>query len=486
MNTHSLTRREFLKASLAALSSAALPPLDGLSPSPRSSPFHQSTNQQSTNLLAPNSPNLIIILSDQLRAASLGCYGNPEIDTPNLDRLAAEGARFVNSVTTSPLCSPARACLMTGRYPNKTGIIINNLRLPKSEISVAEVMRNAGYLTGYIGKWHLDGMPPRQYLDPGWVEPKNRQGFQGWTAFNTGHVYYNGHYYKGNDPTMLTIPDGIYEPDFQTDEAISFITTNAGRPFFLFLSIGTPHPQNIGRDLPPGGDYTFPYDADSLTLRPNVDYPDLAAVRQEYADYYGIVSNFDWNVGRILTILDNLGLAENTIVAITSDHGDYLGSHYNVKLRGKLVIYAESLDVPFILRYPHRVAPQLVNDVFTSVDVMPTLLGMCGLSSPSQVMGRDFTPLLKAGEPPLDPPYGPVPSTEAAFVNMLDGECIWIGVRTPEYTLECDRYTYEPKRLFHNSIDPYQLVNYLDDPAYAQVKEDLYQQLLAWVEYIGL
>ena len=177
---------------------------------------------------------------------------------------------------------------MTGRYPTVTGIEANDAKLPLEEVGIAEVFRDHGYMTQYIGKWHLNGETPDPLADPGWVEPDDRQGFKKWLAFNYAHVYYRSKYYLNDDPTLRTIPEGEYEPDFQTDRAIQFITNHHDRQFCLFLSIGTPHPKclNSGDLLPPGGDdYEFPYDPDSLTLRPNVDYADLDSAREKYADY---------------------------------------------------------------------------------------------------------------------------------------------------------------------------------------------------------
>jgi arylsulfatase A-like enzyme len=481
MSKNALTRREFLKA-LGTLAGVTLAPTS----ENLSLPQPSAANELFT--LEDKRPNVIYIMADQLRAASVGCYGNSEISTPFIDGIAAQGARFANCASTSPLCSPHRACLMTGRYPTVTGVTRNSIKLPGAETCIAEVFHDCGYITQYIGKWHLDGPIPESHRDPGWVAPKDRQGFQKWSAFNFAHRYYGSQYYLNNDPILQHVPVDQYEPDWQTEQAINFITQNQDRKFFLFLSIGTPHPVFPPlNDLPPGGDYTFPYDPNGLTLRPNVDYPDQAYARQGYADYYGITSNFDWNVGRILSTLDLLGIANNTIVVVSSDHGDILGSHSGeyILFRGKGRIESESLSVPFILRYPLKIAAQVVNDVFTSVDIMPTLLGMCKLPVPSGVMGRDFSPRLRNGRSPIQPPYGALPSTEAILVGLwLDNEKAWVGVRSPKYTLACAFDTLIPTKLFHDTRDPYQMNNLVDKPAYQLVKEALYQDLLAWLDYI--
>lgn len=468
MSDDKLSRREFLKTALGALAGAAIAPtIDHLAtpPVPEGKP-----------------PSVVYIMADQLRACSIGCYGNSDIDTPRIDQLAAEGTRFTNAVTTSPVCTPHRACLMTGKYPNVTGVEENDVKLPSELTCIAELFSQYGYMTGYVGKWHLNGPTELPPADPGWVPPEERQGFQGWSGFNTGHVYYGSRYYWDQDPTMRQNPEDVYEPDFQTDTAIRFIKSAVARPFLIFLSIGIPHPRNIGNDLPPGGDYTFPYDPASLTLRPNVDYPDLNYAHKETADYYGMISNFDWNVGRVLDALEQYTLSDNTIVVVTADHGDHLGSHYGDTgaFRGKGWIFAEDLDIPFVMRVPQVAAPSLVEDMFTSVDILPTLLGLCRIPVPQDVMGRDFSPLLTKGLPVVEPPYGTPPSS-----NALVSTKSWVGLRTPEYTFEEQLSSPTPTRLFHNTLDPYQMTNRIDDPDYQQIKEQLDAELQAWLDYVG-
>ena len=468
------TRREFLKAGAGLLAGAALHPfLPALPAGAEAGPGTEVTP-----------PNVVYILSDELRTCSVGCYGSTEVSTPHIDGLSTESAFFSNAVATTPLCTPYRGCLMTGRYPTVTGVTDNNIKLPRGERCIAEVFRQNGYRTQYIGKWHLDGAEPDPVADPGWVEPLDRQGFQKWTAYNYAHVYYDSKYYLNNDPAIRTIPAGRYEPDWQAEQAMRFIAGSTTTPFFLLLSIGTPHPPSKSPGVPPGGDYVFPYDPDSLTLRPNVDFPDEEMLRRHLADYYGMISNLDWNVGRILDRLDGLGLADNTIVVVTSDHGDLLGSHYEEigYWRAKACIYAEALDVPFLLRYPGQIAPQTMNRVFTTVDIMPTLLGLCGLPVPSGVMGRDFAPVLTGTGEPVDPPWGPVPSAESALVGYFSKD--WVGVRRQEYSFRCHRTTLVPTHLYANLADPYQMANRVDDPSYQPVKDALYADLLAWLGYV--
>jgi arylsulfatase A-like enzyme len=485
MAYHKLSRRDFLNSTLSALGGVVI--------SPFSNQFSEQVNEQSDPVTDSDiggiKPNVVFIMADQLRACSVGCYGNSEVNTPSIDGLSVQGAQFSNAVSTSPLCTPFRGCLMTGLYPPVTGVITNGIPLPSSYTCLGEVFRDNGYMTQYIGKWHLNGPVQKPTIDPGWVPPENRQGFTKWNGFNYAHLYYGSHYYLNNSQIIRQVPVDIYEPDWQTQQAINFINANKTRKFFLFLSIGTPHEESYltppPGDLPPGGDYFFPYDPLSLTLRPNVDYPDSEYTRQQYADYYGIISNFDWNVGRIISTLDSLGIANNTILVVTSDHGDLLGSHNKEyrHFKGKSKIEAEVMDIPFILKYPAKITSKTISDVFTTVDMFPTLLGLCKLPIPLEVMGRDFSPLLQLNLPPIEPPHGPLPSTEAILVGMWDTNA-WVGVRTPEYTLQCLLSSLEALKLYHNTQDPYQMANLIDNPDYQVVKDELYNILLNWLDYI--
>ena len=161
-------------------------------------------------------PNVLIVLADQLRGQALGCAGDPNVRSPSFDRLAAEGVLVERAFTTNPVCTPARAALLTGRYPHTTGLIHNNLRLPEAEVTFAEVLRERGYATGYIGKWHLDGEERPGFVPPG----PRRQGFDYWAAFNRGHRHWDSIYYRD---TAEPIHEGGYEPDYQTDLALEFI-----------------------------------------------------------------------------------------------------------------------------------------------------------------------------------------------------------------------------------------------------------------------
>ena len=188
---------------------------------------------------AAGKPNVLIIFTDQWRAQALGCNGDSNARTPNLDRLAAGGANFRRCYATNPVCSPAKAAFQTGRYPHQTGVINNSIYLPETRDSLAHCFARAGYSTGYIGKWHLDGESK-----PGFVKPGRRQGYQFFEGFNRGHWYYQSKKLQGaryfTDDGKLIKPEE-FESIYQTDLAIRYMKKNKEKPFLLFLSYGTPH-----------------------------------------------------------------------------------------------------------------------------------------------------------------------------------------------------------------------------------------------------
>ncbi len=228
-----IRRRELLRG---LASTAALVATSGVSPLARA-------EGPSPAGPADARPNLVFVFADQLRACSVGCFGEPDVDTPHLDSLASQAVLFTNALATSPLSSPYRARMQTGRYPTVTGVEHGHIYLPAEEVCLAEVLGGLGYRTAFVGKWFLD-LVPRGWdycVGPLLVPPERRQGHQWWVGFNFGHVYYGGRWYEGDDPTIRTLEPGVYEPDFQVSRAIEFITAHRDERFCLVMSIGTPH-----------------------------------------------------------------------------------------------------------------------------------------------------------------------------------------------------------------------------------------------------
>ncbi len=369
----------------------------------------------------PPSPNVVFILVDDLGWADLGCYGSTYYETPNLDRLAAEGLRFTQAYAASPVCSPTRAAIMTGKHPARLKITDwipgqdprdrpllgprDLHELPLGEITLAEAFRSQGYATFYAGKWHLG--------DVGHL-PQD----QGFDINKGGHDKGSppgGYYAPYQNPQLEDGPEGEYLPDRLTDESIAFVQDNADRPFFLYLAFYTVHtPIQASRrhidyyaekkeGLPNGGEPRLVTEHEGQTLTNQVN-----------ADYASMVAAMDENVGRLLKALEDEGVGENTIIIFTSDNGGLStlgpGRVAPTSVRplraGKGWAYEGGIRVPLIIRTPDMpVAGQTTDVPVISHDLYPTALYAAGLGVPSDqlVDGRPLTPLLRgeyqAGRP---------------------------------------------------------------------------------------
>ena len=414
--------------------------------------------------LPKRSPNILFILPDQLRAQALHCYGDPNVRTPNIDRLASEGLTFHNTVANTPVCCPARANMLTGRYAHKNGMVANDLRLRESETTYSELLRGAGYRTGFIGKWHLDGGPRL----PGFVPPgPRRHGFEFWAANECSHTHFNTHYFRD---TPEPIPIQKFEAEGWTDIAIEFLkqTSTDTRPFFLTVQMGPPHDPY---KAPPA--YRKLYDSAQLKLRPNWQ-PTPGATRADIAEYYGMITAVDEQVGRLLRTLDELSISDDTVVLLASDHGDMLGSQGQ---RLKRKPWDESIRVPGIVRYRRKTEPGRATDVFfTHVDFAPTFLGLAGVKAPSTMQGVDLSGLIR-GESSKGP--------DSAFLQIFgpyDGDgtpAAWRGVRTARYTYA--RTKEKPWLLYDNARDPYQLNDLIDQPGSQPLRKHLEDSLNQWM-----
>lgn len=405
-------------------------------------------------------PNLVFVFADQMRQDA-GFLGNREVRTPNLDRVAAEGVVFTNAVSTCPVCTPYRAALLTGKYPLTNGMVLNDVRLPVAERSIAHCFADAGYDTAYLGKWHLDGPHRGGFTPPG----PRRQGFDYWAVANCTHDYLHSFYFR-DDPQPIWIEG--YDADHFTDLAVQYIRDHArGKPFCLFLSWGPPHDPCCL--MPP--EY-LTYDGADLTLRPNATTTD----RDELAGYYSHITALDRCFGRIDAALAEAGPADDTILVFTSDHGDMLGSQ---GLQRKQKPWEESIMVPFVLRYPRAVeAGRRVDTLINAPDVMPTLLSLAGLPIPEAVEGQDLS--CAALGLPLAEPSSAFISNPCPFIEAIPE---WRGVRTKRHTYVA---TLEgPWLLYDNEADPFQLRNLVDEPTYRKVQADLQEELADWLNRLN-
>lgn len=413
-------------------------------------------------------PNLLFIFPDPMRAHALGAMGNPDVRTPQLDDLAAQGVLFENTLANSPVCSPARAVMLTGKYAHRNGMVANDLRLRESEVTLAEILGEAGYRTGFIGKWHLDGGPRL----PGYVPAgPRRQGFQFWAANECNHRHFDNTYFRD---TEKPIRMNAFEPEVWTDLAIEFLRTRHrdAQPFFLMIAMGPPHDPYEAPES-----YRKLYEPARLAMRANwKPAPDTPGPR-EIAAYYAAITAIDDQIGRLLEELDRLGLAEDTIVWFTSDHGDMLGSH-GLPLKRKP--FEESIRVPGILRYPRRIRrARRERGLFTHVDLAPTFLSLCGLRPTREMQGADLPRLVLAGGP------GPESAYFQIFGPYAPGRVPegWRGVRTQRYMYA--RFRNRPWVLFDLERDPFELQNLVLDPAAEGLREQMETRLNDWMRRTG-
>jgi arylsulfatase A-like enzyme len=426
-------------------------------------------------------PNILYIFADQMRFSAMNCMsgvagagGEPEsVNTPNLNKVAQEGVLFTHAFSTTPVCSPYRVGLQTGKYCHKVGYSLD----PK-ETTLAHVLEKQGYSTGYIGKWHMHGTRnnPR-----GFVEPDRRVGWQFFAGSEVTHQYFNTYYYLNNDRTPVPVKNGAYEAEVQTDLAISFLERqNKKRPFCLFLSWGPPHnpyapPKKFDTHKP-----------EDVHLRPNVgkEYKQKAA--EQLAKYYGQIESLDYLLGRILKCLDEQGIADNTILCFSSDHGDMHYSHkHEEPPQGsgyKRRPYEEAARIPFIMRWPRIIKKGRKTDMlFGSVNVMPTLLGLCDAPIPDGVQGEDCSDAI------LNNKQGPesVFLQQTAPGNTPFGST-WRAIRTRKHLYAISGHTNNGGWLLYDmENDPYQMKNLIDDPAYDEIRKTLDTQLNEWRKKTG-
>ncbi len=404
-------------------------------------------------------PNVVFVFGDQWRAQAAGYAGEPDVKTPHLDALAGESLNLTTAIAGCPVCSPYRASLLTGRYPLTHGVFLNDVCLSRDAVSLADAFGSAGYRTAYIGKWHLDGHGRSNF-----TPPERRQGFDFWRALECTHNYNHSVYYA--DTPKKRLWDG-YDAIAQTREAQRYIReADRDSPFLLLLSWGPPH--NPYHTAPE--EFRRLYRPDDIALHPNVPEAVARKARKDLAGYYAHCSALDACVGDLLATLDEQGLAEDTIFVFTSDHGDMHGSH---GVWRKQHPYDEAIRVPFLLRWPAGLGRQgrEVTIPVSAPDLMPTLLGLCGLDVPETVEGADFSRVL-SGEEETDhdaaliaayAPFGEWPKSR--------GGREYRGVRTSRYTYV--RTLDGPWLLFDNEDDPHQQRNLANTPAAADLQTEL-------------
>lgn len=346
-------------------------------------------------------PNLIFILTDDQRFDALGCMGNPNIRTPNMDRLASTGALFRNAFVTTSICSPSRACCLTGRYGSLNGVRdFSGPGLGAGETTFVDVLKQRGYHAGYAGKWHL-----KRPADPA------EAGFDESTCFRGNGPHTDR---KVMEEGVEKVAPGFIE-DYLADWASQFIESASRRsdPFLLHYSTQVPHmdhefqwnprletydsylpvrmrvPQSWRDDL--SGKPAYLKDSRFIQQATKYGYHNSSRVAAHIREYYAAITDMDAALGRMLSSLDRLGLRENTYIVFMGDNGWFLGEH---RFTSKMLPYEESIRVPMMVCGP-GIKPQVRDEMTLNADVFPTLLDMAGIGLPGDINGRSVMPLVE-------------------------------------------------------------------------------------------
>jgi arylsulfatase A-like enzyme len=398
--------------------------------------------------------NILFIMTDQWRAQATGYMGDPNVKTPAIDKFALESLNFVNAISGMPVCCPFRATMMTGQRPLTHGVFMNDVQLNPEARTIGKVLKENGYDTAYIGKWHIDGRGRSSY-----IPPERRQGFDYFKVLECTHNYNNSQFYDNNNTEITKWPG--YDAIEQTTDGISYLKekANSDKPFALFMSYGTPHapyhtaPQKY-RDM---------YKPENMILHPNVPKSMEKKVRKDLAGYYAHCTALDDIMARLTKTLAELKLEDNTIVVFTADHGDLLGSHGSYK---KQQPFEESARVPMLWKVPGVKAAALKAPI-NSEDLMPTLLQLVDIDIPNTVEGISYSDYINGGKNPSDgialitcvQPFGQW--------NRKKGGREFRAVRTPRYTYA--RSLEGDWLLFDNEKDPYQQKNLVQSPEHKSV-----------------
>lgn len=442
--------------------------------------------------------NLLVIQTDEHNFRTLGCYrellspeqalmwgANAIVQTPHIDSIAQRGAICTSFYATSPVCTPSRAALYSGRYPQNTGAFTNNEALREDVLTFAQRLKDVGYQTGYAGKWHLDGGGKPQW------EPKRKFGFDdNRYMFNRGHwkqfeITASGPAVKARDAngkpsySPAGADETSFATDWLTDRTLEFIEANRQSPFCYVVSIPDPHGPNTVR--PPydsmfaPSDFQRPRTFDqSKDQTPAYLSPGARTFSPAgMAKYFGMVKCIDDNVGRILQRLEALGLLEQTAIVFTSDHGDLCGEHHR---DNKGNPYEASARVPFLMAAPGIVPAGIVLDqAMGGVDFTPTVLRLLGHTPAGEqlggVEGRDLSTLFATGQPPAD-------FDDIIFLRRAGGSPGWVAAVTDRYKLVLS--PQDQPWLFDLELDPDELVNYFAADSHAEVRQRLAQAMMRY------
>lgn len=401
--------------------------------------------------------NLLYIFADQLHGFGLGCTGSPDARTPHLDALAARGTILRQTYSCAPVCTPARITMWTGRHAGPLGVLANDAGIPRGIPTMAEAFRAAGYLTSYVGKWHIGGSGNVP------VPKDQRGGFEKFAGFQCFNEFWRDVRFFDEAGEALEFP-GRHRTDATFDLATARLREAAldGRPFLLCVSEQAPH-----YPCQPSPEFLKPFQGRTMAVRPNTcdidpytptwsprspapeDDPNALAYGgdlQEYLRrYHAAVSQVDAGVGRLLRELASLGLADDTIVVFSSDHGDMQGSH---GLKNKNVPFEESTRIPFVAAGPGIARGGVRDELAGTVDFLATFADLCAIAPP-RTDGNSLAPALRGGA-----------LTHVPHVFSEDASG-WAMVREGRWKLVADARSQQPRALYDLEADPFELENVL-------------------------
>lgn len=377
-------------------------------------------------------PNILIIHTDQQSNWTLGIYGGKVVKTPFIDSIGNEGAVCKNFFVNSPVSTPSRGCLLSGRYPHSHGAFTNDVRIRQDIECIAHVFKNSGYHTGYSGKLHLDGD-----AKPGFVKDEFI-GFE-----DTKYMYNRGHWKKLTEDAQNHVTAHPYRvvgqgkdftTDFLADKTIDFINQKHDKPFFYMVSIPDPHGPHSVR-----APYDTIFKPEDMEIPETFNDPNVPSwinkrvprtskginkLKKKLTQYCGMVKCIDDNVGRILKALENKGIKDDTIIVFTSDHGDYMGEH---GLMNKGQFYIADVNVPMLIRWPKKIkAGTVVNNHISTVDMKQTLAGLAGISTNGEGFDKSIDITNKS-------------SKEDNTVFIHNAAMRWTGTYDKEYALCLNR-----------------------------------------------
>jgi N-acetylglucosamine-6-sulfatase len=416
-------------------------------------------------------PNIVFILLDDLRWDALGCTGHPFVKTPNIDRIAREGALFDNFFVTTSLCSPSRASILTGQYAHRHGVTHNgnNDKLSHQLVTFPRLLHDAGYETAFIGKWHMgdDDTP--------------RPGFDHWVAMPGQGAYQN--------PALNINGRPIKEQGYMTDVlnryAAEYLNRSHAKPFVLYLGHKAPHAPS-----PPAERHKELYSNHPIPRRPNFNdtlegkpallrrwqgkppaQPDPQRYDPLIRNQLGALMAIDEGVGQIFQALEKSGQLDNTLLVFTSDNGFFWGEH---TLGDKRYSYEESIRDPLLMRYPRLTkAGTNIDQQALNIDLAPTFLDAAGVRVPAHMQGRSLLPLLKGNDKGWRQSFLMEYFIDPAFPQIPP----YRGVRTSRW-----KYTHyveleSADELYDLQADPYEMKNLINDPAAARALKDMKEQL---------